>query len=146
MTVLESERIARRGILTPSAMHKWTESRRRDGRIDGRAGQILGELSGGNIQKVILERELHGRISVVVAADPAWGLDERSRLALYRRLRRHTADGTAVLLLAGDLDEALENADRLAVISGGKLSEFRNVGQWTREEIAVRIAATGDRR
>ena len=146
MMVLESGRIAGRGILRPSGMRRWTESRRKSGRIDGHAGQKLGELSGGNIQKVILERELHGRIPVIVAADPAWGLDERSRLALYRRLRRNADEGTAILLLASDLDEALENADRLAVMSGGKLSEIREIGSWTREEIAVRIAASGEER
>lgn len=143
MLVLNSKDITRKGILHPSKMHRWTEKRRREGRIDGQPEQRMSELSGGNIQKVILEREFHGQVPVIVAADPTWGLDERSRTAVHRRIRKNADEGSAVLLMATDLDEALENCDRLAVVSSGRISEIKPVGNWTRDEIASTVASDG---
>jgi ABC-type uncharacterized transport system ATPase subunit len=140
LILLESRRLSRRGLLPPSSIHRWTENRRREGDIEGNTGQTLKELSGGNIQKVILQRELTQDARLIVVADPTWGLDEKSRQRIHGQLRSAAEKGAAILLLASDLDEAMELSDRMAVLSGGRLSELLNTPSWEREA-AVRLIA-----
>jgi simple sugar transport system ATP-binding protein len=143
LLLLDSRRLARRGWLNPGRVREWTAARSKAGGISGRPEQRLDELSGGNIQKVILQRELSRSGPLLVAADPTWGLDEKSRLQVQRQIRQIRDRGTAVLLLASDLDEALELSDRLAVLSGGRLSAFRPPEKWDRGEAARLIAGGG---
>jgi len=145
MMVLEARRLARRGWLSPGRMERWTHRRKDDAGIDGAPRQKLEELSGGNIQKVILQREVHRGAALLVLADPTRGLDEKSRQRVHRRLRAAAEDGAAILLLASDLDEALDLADRLAVISGGRLSKVRPTRDWDRLDAARAIAGAGTR-
>ena len=84
--------------------------------IDTRAGT----LSGGNIQKLVLARELTGDAKVVVFHKPTYGLDLKTTRAV-RTMIRGLRDGRAALLISTDLDELLECADRIAVLSRGKL-------------------------
>jgi simple sugar transport system ATP-binding protein len=82
-----------------------------------------GALSGGNQQKLIAARELAPSPTVVVAEDPTRGLDIRAAAAIHERLRAAAAGGGAVLLHSSDLDEVIECADRLLVMSRGILLE-----------------------
>jgi ABC-type uncharacterized transport system ATPase subunit len=140
LLLLESRRLSRRGWLHPERVRAWTDAGRREAGITGGPDQRMVELSGGNIQKVILQRELKGHSRLLVASDPAWGLDEQSRRRVHLRIRQMRNEGTAVLLLASDLDEALDLSDRLAVISRGRLSEIRKTSLWNRREVAGLIA------
>ena len=79
-------------------------------------------LSGGNMQKLILGRNLHERPRVLVAAQPARGLDEGAVAAVHGRILEARRQGTAVLLISEDLDEVIALADRIQAIVGGKLS------------------------
>lgn len=79
-------------------------------------------LSGGNMQKLILGRNLHERPRVLVAAQPARGLDEGAVAAIHSRILEARRQGTAVLLISEDLDEVIALADRIQAIVGGKLS------------------------
>jgi simple sugar transport system ATP-binding protein len=78
-------------------------------------------LSGGNQQKLLLGRALAQRPRVLVAENPARGLDVGAAAEIHTRLRRAAAEGAAVLLHAGDLDDVLAIADRLLVMSRGRL-------------------------
>lgn len=80
-----------------------------------------GRLSGGNLQRLLLARELAGEPAVLVAKEPTAGLDLRTTRAVHRRLRQRAAAGGAVLLVSADLDEVLAVADRVAVMVGGRL-------------------------
>jgi simple sugar transport system ATP-binding protein len=82
-----------------------------------------GALSGGNQQKLVAARELAPSPAVVVAEDPTRGLDIRATAAIQARLRAAAAGGGAVLLHSSDLDEVIECADRLVVMSRGMLLE-----------------------
>ncbi len=79
-------------------------------------------LSGGNMQKLILGRNLHRRPRVLIAAQPARGLDEGAVAAVHARLLEARRQGTAVLLISEDLDEVIALADRIQAIVGGRLS------------------------
>jgi simple sugar transport system ATP-binding protein len=111
----------RYGVLHRGEVSAYAERRKADLDIRGGLGEPLYRLSGGNIQKVILSRELSGSPAVLVFAEPSWGLDIATRSEVFRRLRRLRDEGTAVLLLTTDLDEVLELADRIAVVHDGSM-------------------------
>ncbi len=79
-------------------------------------------LSGGNMQKLILGRNLINRPRILLAAQPARGLDEGAVAAVHERILQARKAGTAVLLISEDLDEVMALADRIQAIVGGRLS------------------------
>jgi simple sugar transport system ATP-binding protein len=78
-------------------------------------------LSGGNQQRVVLAREMSGRPSVLVAAQPTRGLDVGAIEFMGQRLRAAADDGIAVLLISSELEEILFLADRVVVIHAGSI-------------------------
>jgi general nucleoside transport system ATP-binding protein len=80
-------------------------------------------LSGGNQQRIVVARELSRRPRVVVAENPTRGLDISATATIHARLRQAAADGAAVLFHSSDLDEVLELATRVVVMSRGVLIE-----------------------
>ncbi|WP_026872691.1 ABC transporter ATP-binding protein [Inquilinus limosus] len=82
----------------------------------------VGRLSGGNIQKVLLARELSGAARVVIYSKPTYGLDLQTTLAARRRIRDAADAGVATILISTDLEELLELADRIAVMSRGRIA------------------------
>jgi ABC-type uncharacterized transport system ATPase subunit len=79
-------------------------------------------LSGGNLQKFVVGREILQTPGVLVAAQPTWGVDAGAAAAIHQALIDLAANGTAVLVISQDLDELLTLTDRLAVINEGVLS------------------------
>jgi general nucleoside transport system ATP-binding protein len=78
-------------------------------------------LSGGNVQRAVLARELSGDVSVLIAANPVFGLDFAAVAEIHGRILAARDAGAAVLLVSGDLDELLELSDRIVVMFDGKL-------------------------
>jgi len=78
-------------------------------------------LSGGNLQRLILARELEGRKGLLIAFHPTWGLDVGAIEFVYGRILEAASMGTAVLLVAGDLEEIFALSDRVKVMYEGKL-------------------------
>jgi simple sugar transport system ATP-binding protein len=89
----------------------------------------LFSLSGGNQQRVVLARELSHGPKVLVAAQPTRGLDVGAIEYMSERLRRAAADGVGVLLISSELEEILDLADRILVISDGQI-----IGEMGRHE------------
>ena len=81
----------------------------------------IGELSGGNVQRVVLARALYEKAEVLVVANPCMGLDFAAVAEIHTRLREARDQGAAILLVSADLDELLALADRILVLSEGKL-------------------------
>ena len=82
-------------------------------------------LSGGNVQRLILSRELDSSLEVLVAAQPTRGLDFAATEFVRRSLRGLREAGAGVLLVSSDLDELFELSDRLLVMYGGRIvAEF----------------------
>jgi simple sugar transport system ATP-binding protein len=98
-------------------------------------------LSGGNQQKLVVARELSRRPRVVVAENPTRGLDLRATAAVHRRLRAAAESGAAVLVHSSDLDEVLELAHRVLVVSRGLVSEPASGRTAGREEIGALMLA-----
>lgn len=90
--------------------------------------QLTGQLSGGNQQKVVIARELSGNPHLILAMNPSRGLDVAAAAFVSRMLIEARARGAGVLLVAYDLDELLGVADRVLVMSRGRVSaRFTNV-------------------
>jgi simple sugar transport system ATP-binding protein len=97
--------------------------------ISGGGNQGLGTLSGGNIQKLILAREIDQFRDYIVFSEPAWGLDIMAGAAVYREIRRLRNQGAAVLLISTNLEEILSLADRIIVLyRGSAAAELRDIG------------------
>ncbi len=84
--------------------------------------QPIGELSGGNQQKVVLGRWLLAQPRVLVLDEPTRGVDVRSKAEIHRLLAECAATGCALLLISSDLPEVLSNSDRVLVFRGGRVA------------------------
>ena len=81
----------------------------------------IGSLSGGNVQRAVLARELSAQVDVLIVANPVFGLDFAAVAEIHARLLAARNAGAAILLVSEDLDELLELSDRLMVISEGRI-------------------------
>ena len=96
-----------------------------------------GSLSGGNLQKFIVGRELDRQPSVLVVNQPTWGVDAGAASRIRQALIDLARAGSAVVVISQDLDEIFEVATNVAVISDGKLSEPHQAGTLTLERIGL---------
>jgi general nucleoside transport system ATP-binding protein len=94
-------------------------------------------LSGGNMQKFIIGREILQNPRVLIAAHPTWGVDVGAALTIHEALIRLRDAGAAVLVVSEDLDELFEICDRIAVMSHGRLSEPKRVADTNIDEIGL---------
>jgi general nucleoside transport system ATP-binding protein len=105
-------------------------------------GTRAGTLSGGNIQKVMLARELSFEPKVVVFHKPTYGLDVRTTSTVRASIRRLARGGGACLVISTDLDELLEICDRIAVLSRGRLVGTIENGPGAAEKVGRLIVGT----
>lgn len=100
-----------------------------------------GHLSGGNLQKFVIGREIEHTPNVLIANQPTWGVDTGAASSIQQALIDLARGGAAVLVISQDLDELLAISDRIAVLHDGALSSARPAGDYTIEEIG--LAMTG---
>jgi len=103
-----------------------------------------GALSGGNLQKFIVGRELDRQPSVLVVNQPTWGVDAGAASRIRQAMVDLARDGSAVLVISQDLDEIFEVATDIAVISEGRLSPSYPAGELTREKIGLLMGGLHD--
>ena len=94
-------------------------------------------LSGGNLQKFIMGRELDRQPSILVVNQPTWGVDAGAASRIRQALIDLAASGSAVLMISQDLDEIFEVADRILVMHDGTIAEAGRAGNVTRERIGL---------
>lgn len=100
-------------------------------------GTLARSLSGGNLQKFVVGREILQEPTVLVVAQPTWGVDAGAAAAIHEALSKLAARGCAVLVISQDLDELLMLTDRLAVINVGLLSDPLPTARASVEEIGL---------
>ena len=101
---------------------------------------LVKSLSGGNIQKIVLARELSRVPRTIVAAQPTRGLDIGAAEYVRKQLILQRNDGTAVLLISEDLDEIFALSDRIAVIYEGKIMGVLSRNEATKEKVGLLMA------
>ena len=100
-------------------------------------------LSGGNVQRAVLARELDGQVDVLLVANPVFGLDFAAVSEIHQRLMAVRNQGGAVLLISEDLDELLRLADRIVVISEGRIVHECDADQADRHVLGAHMAGHG---
>lgn len=98
-------------------------------------------LSGGNLQKFVVGREIVKQPSVLIINQPTWGVDAISAMRIRESLLALAASGSAIVVTSQDLDELLEISDQLAVLHHGTLSKAKAVDEWNIEQLG--LAMTG---
>jgi len=101
------------------------------------AEAIAGSLSGGNLQKYIMGREILQKPGVLVVSQPTWGVDAGAAAAIHQALVDLAAAGSAIVVISQDLDELLGLCDTLAVINDGRLSRAMRVSGADIDEIGL---------
>ena len=137
----DSEEFTIRGMLAFGAIRKHSEQL-----VDDFAVKTPGidtptsSLSGGNIQKVILARELSASPTVLLACQPTRGVDIGAAEYIHTRLIEQRSIGTATILISEDLDEVLGLADRVAVMYEGDIVAIVQGQDASREQIGLLMA------
>lgn len=101
-------------------------------------------LSGGNLQKFIMGREILLAPKLMVVAQPTWGVDVGAAAFLRQQLLDLAGSGVAIVLISEELDEIFQIADTIAVIAHGRLSPIKSIDETTPEEIGVWMAGLFD--
>jgi len=111
------------------------------------ADQAARSLSGGNLQKFVIGREVMQRPRVLVVNQPTWGVDAAAAAAIRDAIRDLADQGSAILVVSQDLDELMEMADTIAILADGRLSEPAPIHGVTIEAIGEMMEGKmGDRR
>jgi ribose transport system ATP-binding protein len=97
--------------------------------------QAVGDLSGGNQQKVVIAKWLFRNCDVLIFDEPTRGIDVGAKFEIYRLLDDLSQKGKAIIVVSSDLRELMAIADRIAVMSAGRLAATFPRGQWTQEAI-----------
>lgn len=130
-----------RGMIRFSPVHSFADAILGAFRVVGGGSRAEAKsLSGGNLQKFIMGREMMQRPRILVAASPTWGVDAGAAAAIHQSLLDLAREGTAVLIVSQDLDELLAISDRVAVIAGGRLSESMAAEEASPEVLGLLMA------
>ena len=135
---------AQREGLVSNGFLKWGKARdfaeaviaRFDVRTPG-PGTAARALSGGNLQKFVIGREVMQRPEVLVVNQPTWGVDASAAAAIRQALLDLAGQGTAVLVISQDLDELMEISDRFGALNEGRLSDIRPAQDLSVDEIGL---------
>ena len=100
-------------------------------------------LSGGNLQKYVVGREILREPRLLIVSQPTWGVDAGAAAAIRQAIIDLAARGAAVLVMSQDLDELYEISDRLVVMCAGRLSAPRQTRRADRGEIGMLMAGVG---
>ena len=95
------------------------------------------KLSGGNVQKVLLGREIASSPRILITAYPVRGLDINSSMTIYRLLNEQKQKGVAVMYIGEDLDVLLELCDRIMVLCGGRVTGIVDPREVTKEQVGL---------
>ena len=131
--------LSRNGLLTRGKRDAYTARLLEQYNLATEPEVSAATLSGGMLQRLILARELESGGNPLILCEPAWGLDLRSRAAVYRRIVELRNQGRGILLLASDMDEVLDVADRLLVLYDGRINASFPRSEFNHQEIGEAV-------
>lgn len=141
----------KRKALTKNGFLNWRKSKefaeaiieRFDVRTPG-AANAARSLSGGNLQKFVIGREILQDPQVLIVNQPTWGVDAAAAAAIRQALLDLAAKGTAVIVISQDLDELMEISDLFAALNEGRLSAPRPTKGLSVEDIGLMLGGAHD--
>ena len=104
----------------------------------------VSRLSGGNVQKILVGREIASNPNVLMVAYPVRGLDINSSYTIYNLLNEQKKKGVAVICVGEDLDVLLELCDRILVLNGGRVSGIVDARNTTKEKLGLLMTGSGE--
>ncbi|UCF10177.1 MAG: ABC transporter ATP-binding protein [Candidatus Bipolaricaulota bacterium] len=119
--LVEHHAMVRAGLLHARGILEFVKERILNYDIRGRHSTPVAQLSGGNIQRVVLSREFSRDPELLVISEPTWGLDIVSSEFVYQKIIEMRSNRSAVLLISANLDEVVALSDRVAVIYRGEI-------------------------
>ena len=132
-----------RGFVRAGAVRRYAADTIREyGVKAGGPDAVARSLSGGNLQKFIVGREIRQQPKMMIAAQPTWGVDVGAAAQIRQALLDLRDNGVGILVVSEELDELFEICDRLAVIAQGRLSEPKPVRETNAEEIGLLMAGS----
>jgi simple sugar transport system ATP-binding protein len=138
LTARYRKAMVRHGIISSGAARAYAEDIIRAFGVKATGpGASAGSLSGGNLQKFIMGREVLQVPEVLIVSQPTWGVDAGAAAAIHQSLVDLAGRGSALVVISQDLDELLAISDSIAVINEGRLSPKRAVGEISIEEIGL---------
>lgn len=134
--------VSRAGVLNRRREQSLARTKMAELRIRARGpGAATATLSGGNQQKVMIARWLQRRYALIILDEPTRGVDVGARVEIYGLINRMAAEGAAVLMITSDLPEALGMADRIGVMTRGRLTGvLDNRARGVTQEMVLRLA------
>lgn len=135
--------LTRHGFIRPEAVQAFAQAtiERFNVKAPGPAATAR-SLSGGNLQKYVVGREILQGPRVIIAAQPTWGVDVGAAAQIRQALVDLRDEGVAVLVISEELDELFEICDRLAVIARGRLSPARPTRETNAEDIGLLMSGS----
>ena len=145
LTTLDDAAFCRHGVIKWPAVREFSNQITHD--FDVRTtgvDALASSLSGGNLQKFIVGREMLQRPGVLIVSQPTWGVDAGAAADIHRAIRSLAEAGSAILIISQDLDEILALCDRVAVVSQGTLSTVHPIQEVTPEQIGMLMGIRHD--
>lgn len=132
------------GVVRFAAVRKLSSAIRQAFDVRSAAGDpAASTLSGGNLQKFVVGRELSRNPSILVVNQPTWGVDAAAASFIRTAILDLAAKGSAVIVISQDLDELLQISDRVAVLSHGRLSQALEARSVTLEQLGLLMGGDG---
>jgi ribose transport system ATP-binding protein len=136
VTITDLARVSRAGLLDGAAERRATETLVRELDIKTPSvEQLVGNLSGGNQQKVVIAKWLFRRAEVLVCDEPTRGIDVGARFEIYELLWRLAAEGKGLLIVSSDLPELMGICHRILVFSNGRITADLPRPEFSQERI-----------
>ncbi|AWB32473.1 ABC transporter ATP-binding protein [Orrella marina] len=146
LTAADRVGLTESGMLKRSRIREFAKQCIEKFRVKAQGPEALAQsLSGGNLQKFIVGREMLQSPRVLICAQPTWGVDVGAAAFIRQQLIDLSRGGCAVIVLSEELDELFEVSDEICVIAGGEISPVRTVGQTSVEEIGTWMSGLWDR-
>ena len=145
ITAENSQNLVSRGFIDWKKSKAFAEKviKKFDVRTPG-SQNTAGSLSGGNLQKFVIGREILQNPSVFIVNQPTWGVDAAAASSIRQALLTLSENGAAILVVSQDLDELLEISDQFAALNGGALSRIEKTADLSMEQIGLMMGGAKD--
>ena len=140
LAMVALDKVSHLGLLRRAEMYGAASRQvQRLGIVPADPSRIVGRLSGGNQQKVLIGKWLEAAPKILILDEPTVGVDVGAKAEIYAILRRLRDQGTAVLVISSDIEEVMTLSDRIAVMVSGRIVRIHDAGTISHDELVAQI-------